>query len=911
MRTAVGVAIACFSIVSLSSAENSIAAIRKHTSIPAQDLGSALQALATQREMHLMLVSGDVKDLRTSAISGDLTAEEALRIMLRGTGLTYRLIDEKTISILPAPGAGAVGTPPAAPASRRLSPEARPENATTGFWSRLRLARADEIRDQETAAQTIDEPSQLQKRVELEEVAVTGSRIKGAEVSSPVVRVSAEEMRRSGHNSLGEALRALPQNFSGGQNPGVAAGAGTTGGASNQNVTGASSLNLRGLGQDATLTLLNGARLPYDGFFQATDAASIPVAAIERVEVLLDGASAIYGSDAVGGVANIILKRDYQGAELSARYGRATDGGYEQEQYTAVAGGRWQSGGFIVTGDYSGNSSILAKDRSYLSYMPGTSELYPRIGQKSSLLSIHQSIGSVVDVALDAFYTRRNTRTYVQSNATRFSNTDVDSDVWGIVPALRFELPREWSVSLHGAVGRNEAQYVQEFFNAVGNSQTRFAGGFFNKAEAAGLEAEGPFLALPGGEARLSAGGGYRRNALRRVSGSGVPPVDGADRSHSLYGEVNLPLLSDAQEIPFVRRLSVNGAFRYEEYDSFGETTTPKFGIVWGIISGLDFRASWGKSFKVPTLYQQFSGSELWLDHPSFITGAPDGTAIMAQFGGNPDLGPERAETVTAGFTFSPQSVPGLVLELGWFDIDYTDRVVVPVTPYSQALVNPAFAAFVIINPSVEQQNAAFAEMGYPVGTFTGNIAGPGFEPAPYDPATVHVIIDTRNTNAAAQHANGFDLSARYSGASLLGGQLSITGNAGWMDSTRRLSQASPEAATAGVVYFPAKFKSRLGAAWLRGGLTVASHVNHIGGVRNNLVAPFARTGSMTTVDLVTDYQLEAGSLSGMGFNVAITNVLNKRPPFMQPLQTYQVNYDSTNYSAIGRAISVTLAKRF
>src|SRR3546814_10200099 len=73
-------------------------------------------------------------------------------------------------------------------------------------------------------------------------------------------------MRLSGHNSVGEAMRALPQNFNGGQNPGVAPGASNVGGIANQNVSGGSGINLRGLGPDATVTLLTGSRLPYDGF---------------------------------------------------------------------------------------------------------------------------------------------------------------------------------------------------------------------------------------------------------------------------------------------------------------------------------------------------------------------------------------------------------------------------------------------------------------------------------------------------------------------------------------------------------------------------------------------------------------------------------------------------------------------
>src|SRR5690606_8001658 len=111
--------------------------------------------------------------------------------------------------------------------------------------------------------------------------------------------------------------------------PGIAAGSGSN----NQNITGGSALNLRGLGVDATLTLLNGRRLSYGGFAQAVDLSIIPVAAVSRIEILTDGASALYGTDAVAGVANVILNRDFEGVNAATRYGFATDGGGNERQF--------------------------------------------------------------------------------------------------------------------------------------------------------------------------------------------------------------------------------------------------------------------------------------------------------------------------------------------------------------------------------------------------------------------------------------------------------------------------------------------------------------------------------------------------------------------------------------------------
>ena len=134
-------------------------------------------------------------------------------------------------------------------------------------------------------------------------IVVTGSRIRGAAVAGDVITLDQEAIIAAGQVDLGEAIRSLPQNFSGGQNPGIGTGAGLI----NSNLNSASSANLRGLGPDATLTLLNGHRLPYDSAFGGVDISAIPLAALDRIEVLPDGASALYGSDAVAGVVNVIL----------------------------------------------------------------------------------------------------------------------------------------------------------------------------------------------------------------------------------------------------------------------------------------------------------------------------------------------------------------------------------------------------------------------------------------------------------------------------------------------------------------------------------------------------------------------------------------------------------------------------
>lgn len=837
-----------------------VAAQTLEYNIPAGPLKAALDAYVRQSGRQVVYRADEVRSARSPGVRGTLSTDAALAALLAGSGFTTR-IDGKLVAIVKA---GNGGTASSVASSGGASPGAG------GVASALE---PDENDDERNA------------------IVVTGTRIKGARPTSPVVTITQEEMRLAGHNNLGEAIRALPQNFAGGQNPGVLTGA-AAGGAANQNITGSSSLNLRGLGPGATLTLLNGSRLPYDGFVQAIDVSSIPIAAVDRVEILLDGASAIYGSDAVGGVANIVLKRDYKGVEISTRFGTATDGGLGQQQYSAVGGTNWGSGGFLVTGDYSNTDPVLAKQRNYLDFMP-TQEvtLYPAAKQASVLFSGHQVIAHAAELSIDAFYTDRHQESLLQSSTTFISESTIDTEIWGVTPALNFALPQEWTLRLRGTLGRSDTE--QTTF-----SSTRY----INKVHELGIETEGPTFSLPGGDARLSVGGGYRRNSLT-VSGR---VEDVKEASYYLYAEADLPLISKENNIPLMSRFTLNVAVRHEKYDSYGASTTPKIGAIWTVTEGFDVKASWGRSFKVPTLLEQNQPTQLLLFPGSPFVGAPAGTQVMAIQGGNPLIGPERAEVITAGFVVQPKSLPGLSVEFSWFDIDYTDRVEIPITPFSQALVNAAFADFVTLDPTVAEQNAAFGLVGLPVGSFTFNISG-----GPYDPTTIAALVDRRNNNTAQQHVRGIDLTARYV-TSFGGGRFSLDGNLNWItDSTRSITALAPELPTVGVIYFPPDFKARAGAYWSRNGLTLSSIVNHIAGVKNTNLTPSPKGGPMTTLDLVVDYQAKLVLIGDVGFTLAVTNAFNEKPPFLQPLQPFNFSFDSTNYSPLGRVVGATIRKRF
>lgn len=192
-------------------------------------------------------------------------------------------------------------------------------------------------------------------------VVITGTLIRGtAPVGSPVVGVTRVDIDKAPASNPVELLRQLPQIA----NLGASDTHTTTTQNANQNVTVGSGINLRGLGPESTLVLVNGRRIAPGGVAgQYTDPSVIPTLAIERMEVLTDGASATYGSDAVGGVVNLKLRRNFSGVDGVLRHGSAD--GLTQRQASVIAGRHWDSGSVMLAVDRAERSALSADRRAF------------------------------------------------------------------------------------------------------------------------------------------------------------------------------------------------------------------------------------------------------------------------------------------------------------------------------------------------------------------------------------------------------------------------------------------------------------------------------------------------------------------------------------------------------------------
>jgi len=189
---------------------------------------------------------------------------------------------------------------------------------------------------------------------EVERIEVTGSRIKQVDIenSSPVTVISAADMSLSGEPTVADVLNNLSANSFGSWSGVSGYGAG---GAASSNI------NLRGLGSDATLVLLDGRRMPgtSSSSGSSADTSIIPMSIVERIEILRDGASAVYGSSAVAGVINIITKKDFEGVAAKYEYASPEIEGGANQMFSLSAGFTGDKGNIVFTFEHSESDAIF------------------------------------------------------------------------------------------------------------------------------------------------------------------------------------------------------------------------------------------------------------------------------------------------------------------------------------------------------------------------------------------------------------------------------------------------------------------------------------------------------------------------------------------------------------------------
>lgn len=418
MRIGLVATAVCFSILGVAAAEDVRAAIRKPTLIGAQPLSNALQELAARRGLQVLYFSDNVRTLRTHGVSGDMTPAEAFDGLLNGTGLSYRFLDATTVGVYPMATAAT------------MSSAAAPVAADA---------------DLEPASRDAKEEAQKPKE---DLVVVTGSRLlaEAGKGPVPVRSVTSEQIATSGQATVAQVLNTLPE-VSTAYTESIS-----------ESSSGYSTVQLHGLPAGTTLVLLNGRRLEAGGlsFGKSFDLNSIPASAVERIEILPVGSSAIYGSDALAGVVNIILKSDFRGAELAAHYGTASN--VAEREVDAAWGAQWDRMSLSVVGSYLNRGGLQFGARG----ISGNND-YRRFGGPNSLIpycnpgTIYSADGSnlpgigATSVAIPAGITGKPTIASLQAGAGQQNLCSYYQNYWAIPGSERYGglVSFHWDITDH------------------------------------------------------------------------------------------------------------------------------------------------------------------------------------------------------------------------------------------------------------------------------------------------------------------------------------------------------------------------------------------------------------------------------------------------------------------------------
>lgn len=864
-------------------AQNSEADEAKVYSIPPSDVGNALQAYSEQADVEIIYAERDVEGKTTDGVDGSYSREAALEEIISDADLSYEVNDDGVVVIR----------------SSFLDLKRAPSRATE-----VRMARASvSVSSQDLEAVSAETEIIYDEDEEAADVIiVTGTNIPGFEnLTSPVFVFDREDIRLSGATTAQDFVRTLPQNL----DLSESSAGGLVGPDNGPGGVGAG-INIRGLGGSATLTLVNGRRLAAGaGTGEFVDISLIPLSAIERIEVLTDGASAIYGADAVAGVVNFILRDDYDGAESQVRLGTATTGRGSPKTFQAsqTIGESWSTGNVMVSYDYYRRNNLDANDRPFSEGADDPTDLLPNHQRHSVLINARQEVSEQLELFGTASFASQDasfSQTGGVIGASRFQIGD--DKQYGANISGQYNFANDWRVNLSGGYSRNEADL------------TLFQAGAFDRDVAtafniwtADLIADGVLFQGPGGAVRIAFGGQYRKERFESVveTSSSMDVLDLQRDVYAAFAELALPIVGENNRRPGVYALDVTAAARFEDFSDAGSSTNPKVGIRYAPIEELSFRGTYSTAFQAPR-FRDLGAPQIFSALPGFFfPSAPGSTTpnpdVIIATGGNPDLQPETSRNYTIGVDYSPQFAGGAKLSLTYFDIDFSDRVGTPGPSLFSIFTTPeAFGTSLTFNPDSSAVASIFADP-----TFFNFFA--------VMPSDIGVILDERLQNLASTEVRGLDIGLSYNTETSIGA-FSFDLNGSYLfDFIDQASAVSEPVQTLNTVGNPVDLRFRSSVGWSNDGFSANLFVNYVDSYTNTETGIEAPVDSWTTIDLNLGYDTSdqgvTSLLDNTRFNLSIRNLFNEEPPFADQNLGTGVDFDGTNANALGRIISFSISK--
>jgi iron complex outermembrane recepter protein len=871
-------------------------------SIPPGTLVDALERIAKQFGLELVYDADQLKGFTSPGVSGRMTAMAAVRQLLEGQNL--RLIEHPDGAILV--------TPPLTEDSK-----ASPAGSTA---QQLGTGGAGTGPEQLTGPRADQDSETTRRETVLNKIVVTGTHIEDeTPVGSSLSVHTRDEIERSGSATLEQFGRKMTENYSGTDSLSTLNTNGNLGifeqGAAS-NVFGGAGFNLKGLGPGSTLTLINGHRLAAGGLDGSTvDISQIPLSAIDHIEVLDDGASAIYGSDAVAGVVNIITRHEFDGAETTLRYGRATQGGAAETTASQIMGRNWAHANVMLDYEYDDQGGLDASQRSWIGPQGGPFSLIPENRRHSIYLTGSDDIADDSTISTDILYSDRHFETNGIQNATDplFNNFQRSAghaaqssvvvnfsqgifDTWTAGVTGNYSSVRQTSNSTSlalggGNVGGNESQDLQA------NSAIQSIDGLLT----------GSVIDLPGGALKVSLGGAYRWEQFNSAVSSNDFALTDTEGRHvaSAYGEIIAPVIENGDR--GLRRFELSAAFRFDRYQSYGTTRNPKFGWLWEPMTGMQLKGTGGTSFTAPLLSQLGAPVTSYTAlFPSLGSGGKDDVLITN--GSYPGLHAGNATSITIGIDLQPAMIQGLTTSLNYFWLRFDNRIQAQNVLPEPILSQPQLTFITDTTSSAAAVLPYFQSPG-----FLGDGAGLG-------PAGVDLIVFNQYANTTSTIERGLNASSRYRWNEDIG-HFDMTFAAEYLLSDLlRTATYEPQLSIDNTIGEPPKFKGRGDVSWTSGTWIADLAVNYVNSYRNTLFTPSQSVGAWTTADAYVGY-ITASDASRLWSNVQIglsaQNLFDRRPPFIQIPPAYltesrnAIPFDGANASPVGRQLSLQFKKRW
>jgi iron complex outermembrane receptor protein len=949
--------------------------------IAASGLDDALRTFARLSGKQILFRSQDVRGFHFQGMTDTDDAEAALAAILRGTGLIAERPSPNVI-VIRSPLSGSASAP-------------SPEDAMTA------------------------------------DVVVTGTNIRGGETGGPVRVLRRHAMERSGKATIADLIAAQTANFGGAGNA-VASLSGIDQASLNYSL--APAANLRGLGTDATLTLFDGRRVAGSGGRgDFTDLSAIPSLAVERVEILTDGASAVYGSDAVAGVVNLVLRHRFDGIDMRLRGSTGTRGDPWGALGSLAAGKTWTAGSIFMAYEFEHRGRLSSADRAYtatgdlrpfggsdrrtyyaapgniLTFNPATgsfastyaipalsrqptladvqlgqnygnlyqdSDLSPRLDRHAVYARVEQTLSDGLNMFIEGRYAHRRFDYRSPASVTVFSVTPANpfyipvagrtstligysflndlgpARVGGQVSALGLTggftwRKGRWTLDADGSFARerssdrtsnqlNSAALAEALGNTPDNPLTSYSAardGYFNPygsgasnspailafigsgfvraarrsslAEGSG-KVEGPLLTLPAGDVRLAFGGSFRRETFESHSeslSSGLTPTETIGRPGSRdikaeYAEVQVPLFGSGNARAWLHKLTLIAAVRHEQYSDFGQTTNPKFGIVYSPAQDVTLRASYGTSFRAPALTEVNDASRI------VATALPNaiGVTIPVLFitGGNARLGPEKAETLSAGAVIEPSHVAGLCMEINVFRTRFDNRIAQPaLEDFTRALSNPALATYVqLVSPSTNAGDLA---------AVTALLNQPGAVVGSTPATSYGAIVDGRFVNTSSLDVSGLDWDATLT-RPLGAGRFDVGLSATWLfHYDQKLTPLSPTIKRLDTLGNPVDIRLRGTAGWSQGPWSTTFTGNFTDRYKDDVSAPARAIAAFFTLDAVFGVTPTSGRLKGFSLSLSVENLFDRDAPFVNRVNG--LGFDAASASPLGRIVALELRR--